>query len=73
MKNSELYGRSSHLIPSGGNALLNEQFDRILFVVNLAQPNTTLCQTGAELNTRFAMQRSAATALMPPREGMSGL
>ena len=53
--------------------LLDEQFDRILFVVNLAQPNTTLCQTGAELNTRFAMQRSAATALMPPPEGMSGL
>ena len=31
--------------------LLDEQFDRILFVVNLAQPNTTLCQTGAELKT----------------------
>ena len=45
---------------------LDEQFDRILFVVNLAQPNTTLCQTGAELKTRFAMQRNAATALMPP-------
>lgn len=35
--------------------LLDEQFDRILFVVNLAQPNTTLCQTGAELKTAVVL------------------
>ena len=37
--------------------LLDEQFDRILFVVNLAQPNTTLRQTGAEFKTAVIFTR----------------
>ena len=36
---------------------LDEQFDRILFVVNLAQPNTTLCQTEAELKTAVVLSQ----------------
>lgn len=37
--------------------LLNEQFDQMLFVVNLAQPNTTSCQTGAELKTAVVLSQ----------------
>ena len=37
--------------------LLNEQFDQMLFVVNLAQQNTTSCQTGAELKTAVVLSQ----------------
>ena len=40
--------------------LLDEQFDRILFVVNLAQPNTTLCLTGAELKAAVGLKEHSA-------------
>ena len=36
--------------------LLEEQFDRMLFVVDLAQPDTTLCLTGAELKAAVGLK-----------------
>lgn len=35
--------------------LLDGQFDRMLFVVDLENPDTTLCLTGAELKAAVGM------------------
>ena len=51
--------------------LLNEQFDQMLFVVNLAQPNTTLCQTGAKLKTAVVLSQWSGTAFFD--ENMHGM
>lgn len=48
--------------------LLEEQFDRMLFVVDLAQPDTTLCLTGAELKAAVGLKEHTH-----PLEDVDGL
>ena len=48
--------------------LLDEQFDRMLFVVDLAEPDTTLCLSGAELKAAVGLKEHTH-----PLEDVDGL
>lgn len=48
--------------------LLDEQFDRMLFVVGLAEPDTTLCLSGAELKAAVGLKEHTN-----PLEDVDGL